>query len=101
MKLINKTSNNLSHLEGDKYYFLAVGKIEDVPEEIAKIWLKINGVEKYVSPADLERAKKEAEEKAKAEKKALEEENAKLKKQLEATKEEDKPKKTTKKKAKK
>lgn len=99
MKLINKTSNNLSHLEGDKYYFLAVGKIDDVPEEIAKIWLKINGVEKYVSPADLERAKKEAEEKAKAEKKALEEENAKLKKQLEATKE-DKPK-TAKKKAKK
>ena len=87
MKLINKSSNNISHLEGDKYYFLAVGKVEDIPEKIAKIWLKINGVEEYVSLEDIEKAKKEAEAKAKAEKKALEEENAKLKKQLEAKKE--------------
>lgn len=67
MKLINKTMNTLQHGE----HFLRVNAVEDIPEDIAKIWLKINGVEEYVEPADLAK---------------LEKENEKLKKQLEAAK---------------
>lgn len=67
MKLINKTMNTLQHGE----HFLRVNAVEDIPEEIAKVWLKINGIEEYVEPADLAK---------------LEKENEKLKKQLEAAK---------------
>lgn len=59
--------NTLQHGE----HFLRVNAVEDIPEDIAKIWLKINGVEEYVEPADLAK---------------LEKENEKLKKQLEAAK---------------
>ena len=67
MKLINKTKNTLQHGEE----FLRVGEIKDIPEAIAKIWLKLDGIEEYVEPADLAK---------------LEKENEKLKKQLEAAK---------------
>ena len=90
MKIINNTVNNLSHMENEKFYFLGVGKFGDFPNNIAEIWLKINGVEKYATPEDLE---------------SIKEENEKLKKQIEekTVKEEakeEKPK-TTKTKAKK
>ena len=52
-------------------YMLRVGETKDIPEEIAKIWLKLDGIEEYVEPADLAK---------------LEKENEKLKKQLEAAK---------------
>lgn len=61
-------------------YMLRVGETRDIPEAIAQIWLKLDGIEEYVEPADLAK---------------LEKENEKLKKQLEAAK------KTTTKKAKK
>ena len=67
MKLINKTQNTLQHGE----HFLRVNTVADIPEDVAKIWLKINGVEEYAEPADL---------------KKLEKENEKLKKELEAAK---------------
>ena len=91
MKLFNKSTNGLSHTvietvkdkKVEKTYFLPVGEHVEVPEKVAKIWLKIKGVEEYVEPADL--AKLEAE--AKAEKERLEKENQKLKAELEKLKE--------------
>lgn len=80
MKLINRGENNLSHsimeefeVEGEKKYklipyVLKIGETLDVPEEVAKIWLKFKGVEKVVDRAEIEaeiRAKIEAETKAK------------------------------------
>lgn len=95
MKLLNKSTNGLSHIVTEivngkpveKTYFLGIGQNLDVPEEVAKIWLKIKGVEKYVSPEDL--TKLEAKK---------DEEIAKLKKELAESKKE---KKTAKKTAKK
>lgn len=79
MKLINRSEYNLSHaLEqqikvGDETrvnlvpYVLEMGKELDVPEEIAKIWLKIKGIEKVI---DIEAEKQAAiEEYKKQEKK--------------------------------
>ena len=68
MRIINKTRCNLSHFEDGKMFYLAVGQDGDIPNNIAEIWLKINGVEKYATPEDLEAIKKE---------------NEKLKKQIE------------------
>lgn len=56
MKLINNSSNPLAH-GGHK---LPKGGIADIPDEIAKEWLKIRGIKQYVSGADLAEAKKEA-----------------------------------------
>lgn len=61
MKIINKTVNNLSHFEEGKMYFLDAGQFGDYPNNIAEIWLKIKGVEKYATPEDLEAIKKENE----------------------------------------
>lgn len=88
MKLHNRCGNGLSHTlqekEGDKVknvtYFIANGDFGEVPEAVAKIWLKIPGVTEYVEPEDLKKAEAEAKEKQEA----LEKENAELKKKLEA-----------------
>ena len=66
MKLINNSMNNLSHGE----YYLAIGSIEELPEEIAKLWLSFEGVTQYYSAEDIEA------EKEKAVKAALEEASA-------------------------
>lgn len=75
MKLINNSDNALSHaLDADHFYRVEVGQIIDVPEKVAKIWLKFDGVSAYASPEDVEKEKekavKEALAKAKAEQKA-------------------------------
>ena len=46
-------------VEGEKKfelipYVLKVGETLDVPEEVAKIWLKFKGVEKVVDRAEIE-----------------------------------------------
>lgn len=64
MILINNSANPLAH---DKHR-LFKGTKADIPDDIAKVWLKIPGVARYVDPAELEKAKVEAEEKAKAKK---------------------------------
>lgn len=95
MKVINKTGNGLSHtmpINGNmERFYIPNGGILDVPEEIAGIWLNLEGVEKYIDQADLEKAEKEAKAKAEAEKKELEEKNKALEAQLEAMKKEAKP----------
>lgn len=92
MKVINKTGNGLSHtinIEGKtERYYVQNGGVVDVPEEIAVLWLQLNGVEKYIDQADLEKAEREAKAKAEAEKKALEEKNKALIAQLEELKQE-------------
>ena len=59
MLLINNSRNPLSHEE----YKLPKGESLDIPEHIAKIWLEIKGVKRYVEPAELEKAQKEAKAK--------------------------------------
>ena len=86
MKLINKTQNAYCHQLDKDYYFIGINKVVDVPEELAKIWLKIDGIEKYVDSKDVEKAAKEVEAKAKEAQKVLAEENKKLKKEVEALK---------------
>lgn len=65
MKLYNKCGNGLSHtlFEGNtpKFYFLANDAIGEIPDEIAKIWLKFDGVTEYVSPEDMAKLKAENE----------------------------------------
>lgn len=82
MKLINNGTNPLAH----EIYKLPKGAVEDIPEEIAKEWLKIAGIKQYVEAADLEKAAKEAKADADAKVKAVEDENEKLKAELEALK---------------
>ena len=85
MKVINNSIYNLSHLE----LHCEVGSFLDVPEDVAELWLKIDGVKPYVTPEDVEAEKKKAVEEA------IKAERAKIK----AEAEEKKPaKKTTKKK---
>lgn len=86
MKLYNKSGNGLLHVYNGTNYYMGNGKTAEVPKAVADIWLKIKGVEKYIEPEDLEKAAREAEEKAKAERKALEDENRELKKKLEELK---------------
>lgn len=50
MKLINNSKYNLSH----EAYSLATGKILDVPEYVAALWLKFNGISKYSPAEDVE-----------------------------------------------
>lgn len=92
MRLINKGTNPLKHGK----ISLAKGAVADVPDEIAKIWLEIRGVEAYVAPVDVEKAKAEAQAKAEEEKKAYEVEIQKLKAELEKVKAEAQAKKTAK-----
>lgn len=63
MKLINNSTNPLAHGE----YKLPKGGKNEIPDEIAKEWLKIPGVEKYIAPEDVTKAQKQAEAKAKEE----------------------------------
>jgi hypothetical protein len=62
MKIYNKCGNGLSHSYKGNIYFLANGNIGDFPDEVAKIWLNIQGVEEYVAPEDLAKLKAEIEE---------------------------------------
>lgn len=96
MKLYNKSTNPFSHayLNDDKetvYLILKPQKTLDVPDDIAELWLKYDGVEKYVAPEDIEKAAaekaKEKEEEIKAKVKAeVQEEIDKLKAELEKAK---------------
>lgn len=81
MKVINRSQFNLSHaLEKEvklkdgtirieqQPYFLPIGATLEIPDEIAKIWLKFKGVEKVIDRAEIEaeiRKEIEAEVKAK------------------------------------
>ncbi len=56
MRLLNNSKLNLSH---DKFC-LKIGETLNVPAEIAKIWLNIEGVTEYVTPEDVEAAKAKA-----------------------------------------
>lgn len=75
MKLINNGTNPLAH--GD--YKLPKGGVADIPDNIAKDWLKIPGIKQYVSTEDLATVTQKAD----TEKKALQDEIAKLKAELE------------------
>lgn len=75
MKLINNGENNLLHVIDKEHSFkLEVGKVLDVPKEVAKVWLTYPGIKTYVSPEDLElekeKAVKEALKEAKAQSKS-------------------------------
>ena len=92
MKLHNKAKHAFQHsipdeIEGVKIIEIGAGEIKDIPDDIAKVWLKTGEVVEFVEP-------KEA--------KALEDENAKLKAELENLKKAEPkkaaPKKTAKKK---
>lgn len=74
MKLINNSTNPLSH----GIYKLAKGAVADIPDDIAKDWLKIKGITRFVSGADLKKATDEADK----EKAALQDEIAKLKAEI-------------------
>ena len=66
MKIYNKCGNGLSHSYKGNIYFLANGNIGEFPDEVAKTWLNIQGVEEYVAPEDLAKLKAEIEELKKA-----------------------------------
>lgn len=61
MKIYNKSGNGLSHGFKGQIYFLANDTISEIPDEVAEIWLKINGVTQYVAPEDLAKLKAENE----------------------------------------
>ena len=61
---------------------LKPGQNKEIPDEIAKQWLKTGEVREYISPVEA----KAVEETLKAEKSELEKENEKLKAELEALK---------------
>lgn len=82
MKLINNSANPLVH----GIYKLPKDAVADIPDEIAKEWLKIAGIKQYVEAADLEKAAKDAKAEADAKVKAVEDENKKLKAELETLK---------------
>ena len=57
MKLINKSRNPLLHsyLNEKKQivtFILGVNEVKDVEDSLAQNWLKINGIEEFVSPED-------------------------------------------------
>lgn len=62
MKLINRSGNGLSHIIDREVFFIANGAIGDVPPAVAKVWLKINGVEEYADVEELKKVKAELEE---------------------------------------
>lgn len=64
MKIINNSENALCHgLPLQKnFYRVEVGKVLDVPEEVAKLWLKIKGVEEYAEPSDVKKAEAKVKE---------------------------------------
>ena len=90
MKVHNKAKHPFQHsipdeIQGVKIIEIGADEIKEIPDEIAKIWIKTGEVVEFIEP-------KQA--------KALEDENAKLKAELEKLKEPKvkKPKKATKKK---
>lgn len=64
MKIINNSENALCHgLPLQKnFYRVEVGKVLDVPKEVAKLWLKIKGVEEYAAPSDVKKAEAKVKE---------------------------------------
>lgn len=78
MKLYNKSQHSLQHTEGAKTYNLPIEGVAEIPDEIAKKWLKIAGVQEYIGKADLAKAEKTN--------KVLEAENAKLLAEIEKLK---------------
>lgn len=70
MKIINNSENAICHglpLQGN-FYRVEVGKVLDVPKNVAELWLKIKGVEEYAAPEEVKKAEekvKELEEKIK------------------------------------
>ena len=69
MKIVNKCGNGLSHEFKNEVYYIANGDIAEVPTEVAKVWLKIQGVEEYADPEELKKVKAELEEVKKTAKK--------------------------------
>lgn len=84
MLLINNSRNALAHIRDG--YKLEKGAKADIPDYIAKVWLEIPGVERYVDPEELEKVKAKAEAEAKEKQAALEKENEDLKKQIQELK---------------
>lgn len=78
MILVNKGTNPY-RVDG---FLLPKNEQKEVPDPIAKKFLEIPGVEKYISQAELEKAAKEAEEKVKKELEELKAENAELKSKI-------------------
>lgn len=64
MKIINNSENAICHgLPLQKnFYRVEVGKVIDVPEEVAKLWLKIKGVKEYAAPDDVKKAEQKVKE---------------------------------------
>lgn len=66
MKIINNSENALCHglpsQTNKGFYRVEVGKILDVPEDVAKLWLKIKGVEEYAAPSDVKKAEEKVKE---------------------------------------
>ena len=58
MKLRNNSKNAYIHVQGRTKIYLGLGQVAEVPEEIAKTWLKYDGVEEYISPEEIEALKK-------------------------------------------
>lgn len=56
MRLFNNTDNNLMH----DTCLLKVGETKEVPDNIAKKWLKFEGVEEVITKDDLKKAVEEA-----------------------------------------
>lgn len=86
MKLQNKSKRTYVHSYLNDKFALTIldlkpGEIKDIPDNIAKSWLKSNEIVEYVAPQEA---------------KALEDENAKLKKELKKLKETKKTNKTNK-----
>ena len=77
MKLINNSKNAMMHKVGKEYLILEVGKVLDVPDDVAKLWLKYAGIQTYATPEDIEEAKKKAVKEALAKEKAKQEKKAK------------------------
>ena len=80
MRIYNKSSRTYQHTEFDTNNNLVVIEIKpktnaEIPDKIAKIWLKTGDIVEYVEPKE-----------AKAVQAKLEEENKKLKAELEALK---------------
>ena len=79
MRVLNNSNCALMHenphskTREDRFLLCEVGKTLDVPEEVAELWLKYEGVTKFIAPEDIEA------EKAKAVEEALEAERAKTK----------------------
>lgn len=87
MKIENKSGHALSHIIIGKdnkktTYFCKNGGNLEVPDDIAKLWLRIDGVKEYADPAELKKLQEEnARLKAEAEK--AEKANKKSKKEKE------------------